>query len=79
MPKIKGCKRENPGEKAKEKTDRILKSSKKNLEQSSSVSDTFCIIMPGTVFRECLRRNLEVVYYMQILGSQVLCNFIYSI
>ena len=35
--------------------------------------------MPGTVFRECLRRNLELVYYMQILGSQVLCNFIYSI
>ena len=29
---------------AKEKTDGILKSSKKNLEQSSSVSDTFCII-----------------------------------
>ena len=27
--------------------------------------------MPGTVFRECLERNLEVVYYMQILGSQV--------
>ena len=27
--------------------------------------------MPGTAFRECLRRNLEVVYYMQILGSQV--------
>ena len=32
------------GEKAKEKTDRTLRSSKKNLEQSSSVSDTFCII-----------------------------------
>ena len=27
--------------------------------------------MPGTVFQECLGRNLEVVYYMQILGSQV--------
>ena len=27
--------------------------------------------MPGTVFRECLGRNPEVVYYMQILGSQV--------
>ena len=32
------------GEKAKEKTDRTLRSSKKDLEQSSSVSDTFCII-----------------------------------
>ena len=30
------------GEKAKEKTDRTLRSSKKNLEQSSSASDTFC-------------------------------------
>ena len=64
------------GEKAKEKTDRTLTSSKKNLEKSSSVSDTFCIIC---LERECPRRNLEAVYYMQILGSQVLCNFIYSI
>ena len=32
------------GKKAKEKTDRTLRSSKKDLEQSSSVSDTFCII-----------------------------------
>ena len=31
-------------EKATEKTDRTLRSSKINLEQSSSVSDTFCII-----------------------------------
>ena len=30
--------------KAKEKTDRTLRSSKKNLDQSSSVSETFCII-----------------------------------
>ena len=64
-------------EKAKEKTNRTLRSSKKNLEQSSSVSDTFCIIClepysesaPGEIWRR----------YMQILGSQVLCNFIYSI
>ena len=26
-----------------------------------------------------LRSSLEAVYYMQILGSQVLCNFINSI
>ena len=32
------------GKKAKEETDRTLRSSKKNLEQSSSVNDTFCII-----------------------------------
>ena len=31
------------GKEAKEKTDRTLRSSKKNLEQSSSVSDTFCL------------------------------------
>ena len=66
------------GEKAKEKTDRTLRNSKKNLEQSSSVSDTFCIIClepysesaPGEIWRRIC---------MQILGSQVLCNFIYSI
>ena len=50
------------GGKAKEKTDRTLKSSKKNLEQSSSVSDTFCIIClepysesaPGEIWRRCI-------------------------
>ena len=47
------------GEKAKEKTDGALRSSKKNLEQSSSVTDTFCIIClepysdsaPGEIWR----------------------------
>ena len=67
------------GEKAKEKTDRTLRSSKKNLEQSSSVSDTFCIICLEPYSQSAPRRNLEAVYYMQILGSQVLCNFICSI
>ena len=50
------------GEKAKEKTDRTLRSSKKNLEQSSSVSDMFCIICPepysesasGEIWRRCI-------------------------
>ena len=50
------------GEKTKEKTDRTLKSSKKNLEQSSSVIDTFCIIClepysesaPGEIWRRCI-------------------------
>ena len=50
------------GEKAKEKTDRTSRSSKKNLEQSSSVSDTFCIIClelysdstPGKIWRRCI-------------------------
>ena len=50
------------GKKAKEKTDRTLRSSKKNLEQSSSVSDTFCIIClepysesaPGEIWRRCI-------------------------
>ena len=50
------------GEKAKEKTDRTLKSSKKNLEQSSSVSDTFCIIClepysksaSGEIWKRCI-------------------------
>ena len=50
------------GNKAKEKTDRTLRSSKKNLEQSSSVSDTFCIIClepysmsaPGEIWRRCI-------------------------
>ena len=41
MPKIKGCKRENPGGKAKEKTDGILKSSKKNLEVSVTRSASY--------------------------------------
>ena len=50
------------GKKAKEKTDRTLRSSKKNLEQSSSVSDTFCIIClepysesaSGGIWRRCI-------------------------
>ena len=50
------------GEKAKEKTDRTLRSSKKNLEQSSSVSDMFCIIYlepyfesaSGEIWRQCI-------------------------
>ena len=50
------------GKKAKEKTDRTLRSSKKNLEQSSSVSDTFCIIClepysesaSGEIWRRCI-------------------------
>ena len=50
------------GKKAKEKTDRTLRSSKKNLEQSSSVSDTFCIIClepysesaQGEIWRRCI-------------------------
>ena len=58
----KGCKRENPGGKAKEKTDRTLRSSKKNLEQFSIVSDTFCIIClepysesaPGEIWRRSI-------------------------
>ena len=49
-------------EKAKEKTDRPLRSSKKKLEQSSSVSDTFCIIClepysesaSGEIWRWCI-------------------------
>ena len=53
------------GKKAKEKTDRTLRSSKKNLEQSSSVSDTFCIIClepysesaPGEIWRRCIVRK----------------------
>ena len=51
------------GKKAKEKTDRTLRSSKKYLEQSSSVSDTFCIIClepysesaPGEIWRRCIK------------------------
>ena len=54
------------GKKAKEKTDRTLRSSKKNLEQSSSVSDTFCIIClepysesaPREIWRRCIYANL---------------------
>ena len=50
------------GKKAKEKTDRTLRSSKKNLEQSSSVSDKFCITClepysesaPGEIWRRCI-------------------------
>ena len=50
------------GKKAKEKTDRTLRNSKKNLEQSSSVSDTFCIIClepysesaSGEIWRRCI-------------------------
>ena len=58
----KVVKEEIQGEKAKEKTDTTLRSSKKNLEQSSSVSDTFCIIClepysesaPGEIWRRCI-------------------------
>ena len=50
------------GEKAKEKTDRTLRNSKKSHEQSSSVSDTFCIIClepysesaPVEIWRRCI-------------------------
>ena len=58
----KAVKEKIQGEKAKEKTDRTLRSSKKNLEKSSSVSDTFCIIClepysesaPGEIWRRCI-------------------------
>ena len=53
------------GKRAKEKIDRTLRSSKKNLEQSSSVSDTFCIICLETYSKsasgEIWRRRM---YYM---------------
>ena len=50
------------GKEAKEKTDRTLRSSKKHLEQSSSVSDMFCIIYlelysesaSGEIWRRCI-------------------------
>ena len=53
------------GKKVNEKTDRTLRSSKKNVEQSSSVSDTFCIIClepysesaPGEIWRRCIIRK----------------------
>ena len=50
------------GKKANEKTDRTSRSSKKTFEQSSSVSDTFCIIClepysesaPREIWRRCI-------------------------
>ena len=50
------------GKKAKGNTDRTLRSSKKALEQSSSLSDTFCIIYlepysegaSGEIWRRCI-------------------------
>ena len=53
------------GKKVNEKTDRTLRTSKKNVEQSSSVSDTFYIIClepysesaPSEVWRRCIIRK----------------------
>ena len=54
------------GERAKEKTDRTLRSSKKNREQSSSVSDTFCIIFLERIPRVPQEKSGGGVYVLYV-------------